>query len=188
MESGVSEHSAQGQQTDTTPQSAESEHRKKNREPSAAARVPNAARAFDEELFVRNPSKALKVLRSGGRAATAAAGGKEELVSSAGRAYGAYRDHKAQQSQSRRWVADEEEIEARDLEDEMLEARGLIDAWKALWKPQSKEEKAKKLQKDARIAADKAEAATAALDERDFFEMEDDLTARDFAYEMDELD
>lgn len=96
--------------------------------------------------------------------------------------FGAYQRHKEAKKEAKAQNA------ARDLEDEMLEARGLVDAWKALWKPQSKEEKAKKLQEDARLATEKAAAATAALDERDFFEMEDDLTARDFAYEMDELD
>jgi len=260
-----SESTAQVLQTPQPPteKSAKGEHwKKKNRERSAGeqrhcsssaietmltthtvhldARVPTAARAFDEELFARNN---LKALRAGGRAATRAAGGTEGLGSSLGGIYGAYKKHKeakaqaqaqTQTQEARRWVADEEDLyarnspllrplrdafqkklqealaakagkaggksrlssdphlddetEARDLEDEVLEARSLVDAWKALWKPQSKEEKAKKLQEDARIAAEKAAAATAALDERDSFEMEDDLATRDFAYEMDELD
>ena len=143
-----------------------------------ATRVPTAARAFDDELFARDPSKALKTFRSGAKAATRAAGGTEGVGSSLGGIYGAYQRQKAAKTEN----------EARDLEDEMLEARGLVEAWKALWKPQSKEDKARKLQEAARLASEKAAAATAALDERDFFEMEDDLTARNFDYEVDELD
>jgi len=235
MDSRISKSTAQALRADTANLKLDrSELRKENHERSAATRVPNAARAFDEELFTRAPFKAVL---AGGRAATRAAGGSQEVGSSLGSVYGAYHSHKEAKAQKEARAFDEElftraplkavlaggraatraaggsqEVSsslgsvygayqshkeskaakaqngARDLEDEMLEVRGLVEAWQALWKPQSKEDKAKKLREEARLATEKAAAAAAALDGRDFFEMEDDLIARDFSYEMDELD